>query len=143
MDTAGRHVLAEYHGCSTSMLDDEPAITAALHRAAQAAGATVIQAVFHRYAPQGVTGVLVLAESHISVHTWPESGYAAVDFFTCGTCEPEAAHAFLADAFGARRAEIMVVERGQWPDGKSMRLVRHEVAHDADMQVVAPKIVAQ
>lgn len=135
METVGRHVLAEYHGCSTALLDDEPAIRAALHTAAQAAGATVIQAVFHRFAPQGVTGVLVLAESHISVHTWPESGYAAVDFFTCGTCDPEAAHAVLADAFGARRAEILVVERGQWPEGKSMRVLRHEVAHDTAIKV--------
>lgn len=137
MDTGGRHVLAEYHGCPTGALDDESAIEIAMRDAAKAAGATVLQAIFHRYAPQGVTGVLVLAESHISVHTWPEAGYAAVDFFTCGTCDPEAAHAVLADAFGARRTEIMVVERGQWPDGKSMRLVRHDVAHDADMKVVA------
>ena len=62
MDTTGRHVLAEYHGCPTLALDDERAIAAAMRRAAAAAGATVIQAVFHRYAPQGVTGVLVLSE---------------------------------------------------------------------------------
>jgi S-adenosylmethionine decarboxylase proenzyme len=135
METAGRHVLAEYHGCPAPALDDEAAIRTAMHAAAKAAGATVIQAVFHRYAPQGVTGVLVLAESHISVHTWPESGYAAVDFFTCGHCDPEAAHEVLSAAFGARRAEILVVDRGQWPEGKSMRVLRHDVAHDADMKV--------
>lgn len=135
MQTAGRHVLAEYHGCPTQILDDEAHIAAAMRRAAEAAGATVIQAVFHRYAPQGVTGVLVLAESHISVHTWPESGYAAVDFFTCGTCDPEAAHTVLAQAFEARRTEILCVDRGQWPGSRSMVVGRHEVAHDDSMKV--------
>lgn len=135
MQTAGRHVLAEYHVCPARILDDEPLIAAAMRRAAEAAGATVIQAVFHRYAPQGVTGVLVLAESHISVHTWPESGYAAVDFFTCGSCDPEAAHAVLADAFEARRSEVLVVDRGRWPGSRSMIVRGHEVAHDPAIKV--------
>jgi len=72
--------------------------------------------VFHRFAPQGVSGVVVVEESHLSIHTWPEAGYAAVDFFTCGECFPERAHAALLDGLAPERSEILNVERGVSPD---------------------------
>lgn len=112
MDTYGRHLLAEYHGCDGALLDDEKAIEAAMRRAADAAGATVVAAVFHRFAPQGVSGVLVIEESHLSIHTWPETGYAAVDFYTCGDCVPRFGHDVLRGALAAARSEVLEVDRG-------------------------------
>ena len=84
MKILGRHLIVEYTGCDRNILDDARLIEEHMNNAAKAAGATVIQSVFHQFSPQGVSGVVVIAESHISIHTWPEYGYAAVDFFTCG-----------------------------------------------------------
>lgn len=84
MKQLGRHLLVELTGCDRVLLDDEKKLEAIFKTAAEKAGATIVQSVFHRYNPQGVSGVIVIAESHLSVHTWPEYGYAAVDLFTCG-----------------------------------------------------------
>ncbi len=98
-----------------------------MHAAADAAGATVVESSFHKFGPHGVSGVLVLAESHLSVHTWPERDYAATDIYTCGDrCTPERAHEVLQIAFKAERCEVMVVERGL-TGSSGMRLVRHQV----------------
>ena len=95
MDTRGRHLLVEYHGCAEGLLDDLAAVEALMNRAAVAANTTVVASVFHPFQPQGVSGVVVIEESHLSIHTWPEYGYAAVDFYTCGQGIPEEAHAVL------------------------------------------------
>ena len=80
----GKHCILELYGCHTDKLNDEAFIRTTIATAARDAGATVIQLISHRFQPQGVTGLVLLAESHLSIHTWPESGYAAVDVFTCG-----------------------------------------------------------
>ena len=116
--TRAQHLLVEYHGCNCAILNDVDAVRALLRRAAEAAGATVVAEVFHPYRPQGVTGVVVIEESHLSVHTWPECGYAAVDFYTCGDCVPERADEVLRAGFEAERAEVLLVHRGlESPDG--------------------------
>lgn len=125
MSTFGNHLLVEYHGCDVEILDDAARIEEAMRRAAEAAGATVVTAAFHRFAPQGVSGVVLIAESHLSVHTWPEHGYAAIDFYTCGACLPERAHEVLRQALGAGRAELMRVHRGRNAAGASMRMAMH------------------
>lgn len=125
MKPTGLHLLAEYHGCDPGLLDDVEAVSALMSRAAEAAGATVVASTFHRFSPQGVTGVAVLEESHLSIHTWPEHGYAAVDFFTCGECTPGRAHELLSEELGAERAEVMEVRRGGYPPGQSMEVVHH------------------
>ncbi len=112
LDTLAKHLLVEYHGCDRGLLNDLEAVRRIMRRAARAAGATVVAEVFHPYRPQGVTGVLVIEESHFSVHTWPECGYAAVDFYTCGECAPERADQVLREELGAERAEVMLVRRG-------------------------------
>lgn len=84
MKRLGRHILAEFSGCDRNLLNDLPAIEAILKEAARQSRATIVDTVFHRYNPHGLSGVVVIAESHISIHTWPEYGYAAADFFTCG-----------------------------------------------------------
>ncbi len=79
----GSHLLVELNGCSDRLLDDVNQVKATLLDAANAAGATVVGEIFHEFSPAGVTGVVAIAESHISIHTWPEHGYAAVDVFSC------------------------------------------------------------
>jgi S-adenosylmethionine decarboxylase proenzyme len=125
LDTFGRHLLVELHGCCTDKLDDKQTIETLMTRAARAAGATVVGTLFHTFAPQGVSGVVVVEESHLSIHTWPEHRYAAVDMFTCGECEPDRARDVLAEGLEARRAEILLIERGLDPEGAAMRVVRH------------------
>ena len=96
-----------------------------MRRAVDAAKANVVAVTFHRFSPQGVTGVVVLEESHFSIHTWPEAGYAALDFFTCGRCEPEHAHELVQREIGATRVEVMTVTRGLPGTGPSMRIDSH------------------
>lgn len=127
MQTLSTHILSEYHGCPPAVLDDLEAIRALMHRAAQAAECRIVQMAFHRFAPQGVSGVVVIEESHISIHTWPEYGYATADFFTCGDCRPEAADRVVAEALGAERVETMNITRGLPLGGRSMRVQAHTV----------------
>ncbi|MFM1900272.1 MAG: adenosylmethionine decarboxylase [Synechococcaceae bacterium WB9_4xC_028] len=83
-DMVGKHCILELYDCDTSKLDDEAFLRTTITTAAKRAGATLLNLITHRFEPQGVTGLALLAESHISIHTWPESGYAAIDVFTCG-----------------------------------------------------------
>lgn len=112
VDTLARHLLCEYRGCAPDLLDDLQAMEALLRESAAAAGATVLAAQFHRFRPQGVSGVLLIAESHLSLHTWPEAGYAAVDFYTCGRCDPHRAHEVIARGLRATETETLLVTRG-------------------------------
>ncbi len=108
----GRHLIAELHGCSG--LDDIGLVEKALADAAAAAGATLLELRLHGFgAGQGVTGIALLAESHISIHTWPEHGYAAVDIFLCAPRHDlEAALDVLARALQAERVEQQLIARG-------------------------------
>lgn len=108
----GRHLLVEYHGCRPEVLDDLASVEAALRAAASAASVRVVDCVLRRFAPQGVSGVLVIEESHLAIHTWPERGYAAVDLYTCGRGDPLLAHAVLVEAFAATRTVTLLVARG-------------------------------
>jgi S-adenosylmethionine decarboxylase len=80
----GRHVLAEVYGCDRHILDDLDSVQEIMKAAALKAGAEIREVAFHKFAPQGVSGVVVISESHLAIHTWPELGYAALDVFTCG-----------------------------------------------------------
>jgi len=84
MDSLGRHILAEYYSCDISTLDNISLLEDCMREAVLASGATIIDTKFHQFSPYGVSGVIVIAESHMAIHTWPEYGYAAIDFFTCG-----------------------------------------------------------
>ena len=99
----------------------------ALMAAAAKANATVVETVLHRYKPEGVSGVLVIEESHFSIHTWPEEGYAACDFFTCGDCLPEKAGEVMKFALGADSSETLVLARGE-PVFPRIRIVQHTAA---------------
>lgn len=103
----------DLRGVSFDKLNDANFLKAALIQAAERAGATVVGECFVRFAPQGVTGVLVLAESHLSIHTYPEQGFAAVDCYTCGEqVDPEAACRLLVDALGGHIAGYRALQRG-------------------------------
>lgn len=126
MNTYGRHLLVEYYDCDKATLNNLEAIEALFIAAAREAEATIVQSTFHRFAPQGVSGVVVIEESHLSIHTWPEHGYAAVDFYTCGSSNPEKAHPVLKEGLGSKRYEMMVINRGILPPQHSLELVRQE-----------------
>ena len=111
--TIGRHLLAELHGCDAEILNDPERLRPLMLEAAQRAQAQVIGEVTRRYAPQGVTCLLVLAESHFSLHTWPEARYAAADFYTCGALSPELALELLKGGLKAARLDLLSVERGR------------------------------
>ena len=94
-------------------MDDLGFLRDAMLKAAIDSGATVLGESFHHFSPQGVSGVVVIAESHLSIHTWPEYGYAAVDIFTCGTSvEPEKAAEVLIEKLGAKNHSLMEIQRG-------------------------------
>jgi S-adenosylmethionine decarboxylase proenzyme len=126
----GRHLLVEYRDCDREILNDMKIIEQLIRRAAEEAGATIVATVFHPFTPQGITGVVVVEESHLSIHTWPEHGYAAVDFYTCGDCHPERAHEYLERELGADQSEVMMVERGREPPGRLMDVCSHAPSAD-------------
>jgi len=107
---AGSHLIVDMWDASN--LDDVEAIERALKAAVEAAGATLLHLHLHRFTPNGVSGVAVLAESHISIHTWPERGYAALDIFMCGDAEPTKAIAVLRAAFQPGSINVSEHKRG-------------------------------
>jgi S-adenosylmethionine decarboxylase len=116
-------VLAELTGCAPATLDDAVALEAIFRDCAERGGATIVSSHFHRFSPQGVSGVVVIAESHVTVHTWPEHGYAAVDVFTCGRYQvAEAVTKLIIAALGAGNARAVFFDRG--PDREPMHLPR-------------------
>jgi S-adenosylmethionine decarboxylase len=109
----GTHIVCELSGCDPAMLSDVDAVAEIMVQAAHEANATVIERAFHRFQPQGVSGVVVIQESHLSIHTWPETGYAAMDFYTCGDhTNPWAACEFAAKALVAKVMTTTEVKRG-------------------------------
>jgi S-adenosylmethionine decarboxylase len=107
----GQHLLIDLHGASG--LSDAKKIERAMRAAVTAIGATLLSLDVHRFGGEGgVTGVAMLAESHLSIHTWPEQGFAAVDVFVCGQMQPDAAVAVFEDALSPSRSSVRVVARG-------------------------------
>lgn len=112
LKTIGRHLIAEFYGCGQEILDEVEQVRRRMRQAAELIGATIVGDTFHKFAPQGVSGSVVIAESHLSVHTWPENGYVAVDIYTCGGLDPRRGFRFLAEEFGATRCRLQEIVRG-------------------------------
>ncbi len=111
----GRHILAEFYDCNPNILNNETLIETAMTKAAIECGATVVTKNFHMFSPYGVSGVVIIAESHLAIHTWPEYGYAAVDLFTCGvSCDPMVAYEYLKKEFNAQTASCSELKRGMF-----------------------------
>jgi len=113
MSYLGRHILAEFFDCNSNILNNLNLIEEMMVEAAVRCGATVVQKNFHMFSPYGVSGVVIISESHLAIHTWPEYGYAAVDLFTCGeTCNPEIAYEHLRNGLCAGQASYTELKRG-------------------------------
>ena len=113
MNALGRHLLVELHDCDKEALNDLGFLRDVMVKAAVDSGAVVLGESFHRFSPQGVSGVVIIAESHLSIHTWPEYGYAAVDIFTCGTfVNPEKAAEVLIEKLGSKNHSVLEIPRG-------------------------------
>ncbi|KGF98182.1 S-adenosylmethionine decarboxylase proenzyme [Prochlorococcus marinus str. MIT 9302] len=107
-----KHLLLELYRCDYEKLNDESFLRCTLNRAAKLAKASVLNLISNKFDPQGVTAIALLAESHISIHTWPESNYSAVDIFTCGQyMMPEVASQYLIEALKAEEHFLRVIER--------------------------------
>jgi len=107
-----KHLLLELYGCDYEKLNDESFLRCSLDRAAKLAKATVLNLISNKFEPQGVTAIALLAESHISIHTWPESNYSAVDIFTCGqNMMPKLASQYLIEALNAEEHSLRIIER--------------------------------
>jgi len=109
----GTQILAEYFGCCPQILADRSQVESALIEAAKNAGATVVSTSFHQFSPHGVSGVVIIEESHLCIHTWPEYGFVAVDLFTCGdSVSPKKAYESLKSSFNAEQGNFMELRRG-------------------------------
>ena len=107
-----KHFLLELYRCDSEKLNDESFLRCTLNRSAKLSNATVLNLISNKFEPQGVTAIALLAESHISIHTWPESFYSAVDIFTCGqNMLPELASQYLIEALKAKEHFLRVIER--------------------------------
>ena len=109
--TTVKHILFTLRGCPFELLDDKEFIRMLLYRATKECKATLLNLAVHKFDPQGVTGIAMLAESHISIHTWPEKGQAAVDIYTCGDCDPQLGCDFIISELKSGRNTLQVVER--------------------------------
>jgi S-adenosylmethionine decarboxylase len=118
-----KHLLLELYRCDYEKLNDESFLRCTLNRASKLAKATVLNLISNKFEPQGVTAIALLAESHISIHTWPESNYSAVDIFTCGqNMLPELASQYLIEALKAEEHFLRVIVRN--PPAEVIQQVR-------------------
>ena len=125
----------ELYDCPAEVLDDPEKVAKALTKAVRDSGATMIQPFFHQFAPQGVSGIIVISESHFSVHTWPEFGYAAADVFTCGDLiDMNAAVEALKTGLQAGSIQKMILSRG------ALDLPDHMICHKPDPNE-PPKVI--
>ncbi len=136
LKTIGRHLIAEFYACKGDLLDDVEAIRERLRAAAETIGATIVGDTFHRFCPQGVSGSVVIAESHLSIHTWPETGYVAVDIYTCGGLDPHVGFEYLGHALGAQSCRVQEIVRGLPEDVNEDRPLLPE-----DVRIMARDVV--
>ncbi len=140
LQALGKHLLVELHGCNPELLKKVDVVKEILVSAAKACKATIVDTSFHEFNPFGVSGVVVIAESHFSIHTWPEYRYAAVDIFTCGdVIKPEEAVDYIAARFRCKKPSVLEMRRGIIP-GHAGKLAHKPLASagkpvDADQEL--------
>lgn len=115
LETMGRHIIAELWECDFDKLNDMQFIEQTFVDAALKSGAEVREVAFHKFAPQGVSGVVIISESHLTIHSFPEHGYASIDVYTCGDLDPSIAANYIADALNAGTRETLEMPRGMGP----------------------------
>ncbi|MCS7140423.1 MAG: adenosylmethionine decarboxylase [Candidatus Nezhaarchaeota archaeon] len=112
----GRHIIIELYSCPPNLINDEAFIKNVMIEAVKVANGNVCGAFFHKFNPQGLTGVVIISESHISIHTWPEYGYAAVDVFTCGErMDPWKAYNYIVKNLKPSNVNVLEIKRGLIP----------------------------
>lgn len=132
IEQLGRHILVEFYNCDKDTLNSHAQIEEYMCQAAIQANATIVQSCFHMFNPWGVSGAVIIQESHLTIHTWPEYGYASVDLFTCGdTVNPWVAFDYLEKVLKAEKSESTEVARGMVDKIKRFA--------DADLGVVLHK----
>lgn len=113
MKTLGRHLLVELYGCDAKSITDVRRVEEIMVGAAKYAKATIVDVVFHSFNPHGISGVIVIQESHLTIHTWPEYGFASIDVYTCGNkVNPWQAYKYLAKHFKAKNVTALEMKRG-------------------------------
>ena len=131
MKSLGQQLIVELYGCDRTLLDDPRRLERILTEAISRSGGTVIKPCFHQFSPHGVTGVVVIAESHVAVHTWPEFGYCALDVFTCGTqVKTDQIFDYVRSELQAQETSVMEVKRG------TLVLPPHEELRHKPMEAV-------
>ncbi len=131
MKSVGKHLVMELWGCVS--LNSVEVVELALREATEACGATLLDLSVHPFSPVGITGVAVVSESHIVIHTWPEYGYAAVDVFTCGDSDPSMAIPVFQRRFAPEKSQVMVIQRGILIPDQDRRGVRREFERGASL----------
>lgn len=124
MKALGRQILVEFYDCDVNAINDVDFVERVLLDGTKNAKATVISHNFHKFSPHGVSGTVVIAESHVAIHTWPEYGYAAVDIFTCGeTIDPWVIQEHLKENFKSSNVSSMELKRGLFKVGPGEELL--------------------
>jgi len=132
MEALGRQILVEFYDCDQSKINDVSYIENSLIQATKASKATIISHNFHKFSPYGISGVVVIAESHVTIHTWPEYNYAAVDIFTCGdTIDPWVIQEELKEYFESKSVSSMEMKRGLFkvPQGQKLLFKPSQTSH--------------
>lgn len=115
MQALGRQILVEYYDCNSEIINDVSQIESILLEATRKSQASIISHNFHKFSPHGVSGTVVIAESHVAIHTWPEYGYAAVDIFTCGeTIDPWIIQEHIKERFESKNVSSLEMKRGMF-----------------------------
>jgi S-adenosylmethionine decarboxylase len=123
----GRHLMVELYNCDSKILNDVHKVETIMVDAAKHAHARIVDVVFHTFNPHGISGVIVIAESHLAIHTWPEYGYASIDIYTCGTeINPWRAYNYMVRKFKAKSMTAVEMKRGMLPI--PARLLKHKPA---------------
>lgn len=124
MEALGRQILVEFYDCDESKINDVVFIEQSLIQATKASFASIISHNFHKFSPHGVSGVVVIAESHVAIHTWPEYRYAAVDIFTCGeSIDPWIIQDRLKELLGSENVSSMEMKRGMFRVAEGQKLL--------------------
>lgn len=113
-EALGIHILVEYYDCNKEILKNVETIEQSMLTAARTANATIVESVFHQFNPWGVSGAVIISESHLTIHTWPEHNYAAVDLFTCGDIDYEAGLNTLKNLLESKHYEVKKILRGEF-----------------------------
>ena len=133
MQSLGQQLIVELYGCDRTLLDDPSRLEQILTESIRRSGGTIIRPCFHQFSPHGVTGVVVIAESHVSIHTWPEFGYCALDVFTCGTqVQTDQIFEYVRSELQAQETSVMEVKRG------TLVLPPHEELRHKPMEAITP-----